>query len=146
MMTTTADALSSYRVFYRAARKVVLDRIAEYDADVREWYVSGDGAAPDWQRAGDQPWFSADFDNPDRMINMGGKGYRYPVCIHGTDLTTDYDNICGGCEEGATVAQQAQGIAREQWRRYEWVMSAPRDLPNEYRNNLVAWVFEINRF
>jgi hypothetical protein len=145
MMTTTADALSSYRVFYRAARKVVLDRIAEYDADVREWYESGDGAAPDWQRAGDQSWFS-EFDNPDRMVNLGGKSYRYPVCIHGTDLTTDYDNICGGCEASLTVPQMASEIAFKQWRRYQWVMSAPVDLPNEHKNNLIAWVFEINRF
>jgi hypothetical protein len=27
-------------------------------------------------------------------------GYRAHYCEHGTDQWTDYDNICGGCEEG----------------------------------------------
>lgn len=27
-------------------------------------------------------------------------GFRPHYCIHGTNLWTDYDNICGGCEDG----------------------------------------------
>lgn len=140
------DEIRGYRVFYKAARKTVLDRIAEYDADVKAWYEEGDGMAPNWQRAGDQPWFDAEWDNPERMVNMGGKNYRYPVCIHGTDLTTDYDNICGGCEAGLSVAEQAQSIARPQWRRYQWVMTAPSDLPIGLKGDLIEWVFVANRF
>lgn len=32
----------------------------------------------------------------------GRSGYKFPVCIHGSSLLTDYDNICGGCEDGYT--------------------------------------------
>lgn len=28
------------------------------------------------------------------------EGFRPHYCIHGTNLWTDYDNICGGCEDG----------------------------------------------
>lgn len=28
------------------------------------------------------------------------QGYRPHYCIHGTNQWTDYDNICGGCENG----------------------------------------------
>lgn len=28
------------------------------------------------------------------------EGYAPRYCIHGTDRWTDYDNICGGCEDG----------------------------------------------
>lgn len=28
------------------------------------------------------------------------QGYRPHYCIHGTNQWTDYDNICGGCEDG----------------------------------------------
>lgn len=29
------------------------------------------------------------------------EGFAPHYCIHGTDLWTDYDNICGGCEDGS---------------------------------------------
>lgn len=45
-----------------------------HDDEVRNWYRSGDGR----------------------------NGYRFPMCIHGSSLITDYDNICGGCEDGYT--------------------------------------------
>lgn len=28
------------------------------------------------------------------------QGYRNHYCVHGTNLWTDYDNICGPCEDG----------------------------------------------
>lgn len=30
-------------------------------------------------------------------------GYRPRTCEHGTSLWTDYDNICGPCEDGITM-------------------------------------------
>lgn len=30
-------------------------------------------------------------------------GYRAHYCVHGTNQWTDYDNICGGCEDGLTT-------------------------------------------
>lgn len=31
------------------------------------------------------------------------QGYRPHYCEHGTNQWTDYDNICGGCEEGYSM-------------------------------------------
>lgn len=138
--------LAIYRLFFRAELRRILKREADYEAEVREWYETGDGAAPDWQLAGDQPWFDGEWDRAERQVNVGGKGYRFPYCIHGTDLTTDYDNICGGCEEGATAITLAIGSARERFlrfnKRWEWVSKAPSDLPHEARLELNRWVTE----
>jgi hypothetical protein len=126
--------IHQYRVFYTAARKAVQARHAEFEAERREWYENGDGAAPKW------------IDTEDgRRVNIGGKGYAFPVCIHGMSQWTDYDNICGGCEDGVSVHREASSIARSQYRRFQWVMSAPADLPSKYKTDLVAWMFEMNR-
>jgi hypothetical protein len=53
-------------------------------------------------------------------------GYRPHYCLHGKSNWTDYDNICGGCEDGDTVYathmeagvyERAIGEARVQQRR-----------------------------
>ena len=42
------------------------------------------------------------------------EGYRPHFCIHGTNLWTDYDNICWGCEEyGYTGQPQRHAVALE---------------------------------
>lgn len=73
-------------------------------------------------------------------------GYQFPVCIHGSSLTTDYDNICGGCEDGASVVEEARGYAREQFLRFcdrwDWASKAPGDLPYDERNRLLEWAME----
>lgn len=33
-------------------------------------------------------------------LDEAKRGYSMHYCIHGTNLWTDYDNICGGCENG----------------------------------------------
>jgi hypothetical protein len=59
-------------------------------------------------------------------------------------LWTDYDNICGACEEGLTPAQLAQGTARSAFlsfvHHWEWLAAAPADLPAEIRKSIVDWV------
>lgn len=35
-------------------------------------------------------------------------GYRPHYCEHNTNLWTDYDNICGGCEDGVTMSDGVQ--------------------------------------
>lgn len=35
-------------------------------------------------------------------------GYRPAYCEHGTSLWTDYDNICGPCEDGRTMSDGVQ--------------------------------------
>lgn len=129
--------IHQYRVFYKAAKAAVQKWRDEYDAEVTEWYENGDGKPPEWVPA---------MDGTSRMVNVGGRGYRFPSCIHGMSLWTDYDNICGGCEDSLSVAQEAVGIARSWYRRWQWVMSAPSDLPSQYKTDLVAWMIEANRF
>jgi hypothetical protein len=47
------------------------------------------------------------------------RGYRPHYCIHGTNQWTDYDNICGPCEEGYTDEQIA---LEEAWRDMrDWI-------------------------
>lgn len=74
-------------------------RVAEYDEAVDAWYRNGEGRSPKWHTfvEGDEVY----------RANVGGSGYRFPECIHGMSLWTDYDNICGGCEDGLTVYQEA---------------------------------------
>lgn len=44
-------------------------------------------------------------------------GFRPHYCIHGTNLWTDYDNICGGCEDGTftqySSPEQVRAYARD---------------------------------
>lgn len=59
--------------------------------------------------------------------SYSAQGYRAHYCIHGTDLWTDYDNICGGCEAGVTMlnmaVHSAYGLVMEGRRRIELVCS-----------------------
>lgn len=113
-----------YRKFYRAALITVRQWHQRYEDDVDDWYRNGDG----------------------RPSSEGGRGYRYPECIHGMSLWTDYDNICGGCEASLTVYQEAQGLAREWYdawcNRYAFMSSAPLDVPDDVREKLAVWVLE----
>jgi hypothetical protein len=49
---------------------------------------------------------------------------RFPNCIHGTSNWTDYDNICGACEDGdgdfdyLRVAARSLAGAKERWKNY----------------------------
>ena len=110
---------------------------AEYREDREEWYRSGDGRRAKWfQRPGD-----------DRPYNYGGKGYSFPAaCVHGSNAWTDYDNICGPCEDGYSVYQlalwEAQEKVAEYNKRLEWVASAPHALPHDVRMDLFEWVRE----
>jgi hypothetical protein len=97
---------------YDAALKAYEDSDARYAADVADWYENGDGRSPEW------------IPDPVRgeghFMNVGGLGYRYPACPHGTSLWTDYDNICGGCEDphdNYEIAKQVALGAVSQWKR-----------------------------
>jgi hypothetical protein len=43
------------------------------------------------------------------------QGHRPHYCLHGTNQWTDYDNICGPCEDGLTVWDLAERTA---WDRH----------------------------
>lgn len=72
-------------------------------------------------------------------------GYQFPHCIHGSSLTTDYDNICGGCESGDSPIELAIQHARERFLRFldrwEWVNQAPGDLAYDTRCELLEWAY-----
>lgn len=50
--------------------------------------------------------------------------YRFPNCIHGTSNWTDYDNICGACEEGYGYFDYLRDLgdslaeAKTRWAKY----------------------------
>lgn len=115
---------------------------AKYDADVDEWYRSGDGRSPNWRTE-----LSPDGTDV-RQVNMGGKGYRYPACIHGKSYWTDYDNICGPCDDGYGVYDlalgEAHGIAREYDERTAILaplLAHKHDLLADTCKDLAEWAF-----
>jgi len=50
----------------------------------------------------------ADAEKADRAA-----GYRSHYCVHGTNNWTDYDNICGPCEDGLTSLEAYLPILRQ---------------------------------
>jgi hypothetical protein len=107
---------------------------AEYRADREEWYRSGDGRSPKY------------WTNPEtgRRHNYGGKGYTFPYCEHGSSRWTDYDNICGPCEDGYSVYQLAIWSAQEKVHkvneRIDWLVTAPASLRHtDMHRELLDW-------
>lgn len=142
-MSATMETPAVYRMFFKAALAQVRKHRADYDQEVRDWYETGDGRSPNWVDADTQPWFDADHDDPSRRVNLGGLGYRFPYCIHGSSLTTDYDNICGGCEDSLSVIEEARAIAQFNWGRFikawDWVTAAPTFLSQDLRDQMLTW-------
>jgi hypothetical protein len=124
----------------KVALKILRDlkaRDAEYRADWQAWYRSGDGRPPKWYQGPDD----------DRPYNYGGKGYTYPYCRHGSSRWTDYDNICGGCEDGYSIYQlalwEAQGKVREMNERIDWLVTAPDSIRRtDMHRELLTWALQ----
>lgn len=110
--------LGVYRHFYRAALRRLREVEAAYEIEVRDWYENGDG----------------------RPTSEGGRGYAFPHCIHGTSRWTDYDNICGGCEDGRGSVGEAICEARTAFLRFvgvfDWMSSTPAAIPDEIRKEI----------
>lgn len=124
--------------FCLAVLKKLKKAEAEYWEARRAWYESGDGRPEKWV-----------FDpETGRHWNAGGRGWTYPECIHGTSRWTDYDNICGGCEDGYSVYQLALWEGKEKAQQYtervEWLASAPgfSRMPYGLKDDLRDWVME----
>lgn len=133
------NTAAMYRPIFRAILKRVMAFQAEYEADVEAWYTTGDGAPSNWVT-------EVDADGEVYTYNAGGRGYAYPNCIHGSSLWTDYDNICGGCEDSLTAIQLAQQEARYTFtnfvKRMEWLDAAPAGgLPQSLRDDILTWAF-----
>lgn len=111
-----------------------LRTFAEFEADRQRWYREGDG----------------------RPVSEGGRGHRYPyACVHGASAWTDYDNICGPCEDGwgsfdaNREAVEAYHIAvsqiSEAHRRFNKVkhfVTSERSVPDALQSSLWAWAME----
>lgn len=127
--------VSIYRLFFKAALRAVRKREADYDAEVRDWYENGDGAAPDWRT-------SSDDEGHTWRWNAGGQGYTFPYCIHGVSRWVDYDCACGWCEDSSTTVDLARVEARTNFLRFvehwEWTMAAPNTISDEVRRELHA--------
>ncbi|QIN94779.1 hypothetical protein PP460_gp023 [Streptomyces phage Muntaha] len=119
-----------------AELKELKAREAEYRQEVDDWYRTGDGRSP--------RWITKTYpDGRTRSVNMGGKGYSFPYCEHGSSRWTDYDNICGPCEDGYSVYQlavwNAESKVAEYRKRAEWVAGAPSSLDRDKRSELIHW-------
>jgi len=132
------DAMTA-KVALRILKKLK-QREAEYWEARRYWYESGDGRPSDWRV------------DPEtgRHWNAGGRGWTYPECIHGTSRWTDYDNICGGCEDGYSIYQLAIWEAKEKVAQFkeraEWVGAMPSSFKHtEMYHDVLDWVFETVR-
>jgi len=79
------------------------------------------------------------------------QGYRPRTCIHGTNQWTDYDNICGGCEDGENywsletfgpiaIAEAKQAMA-EMLERIDIYIKLDRGRA-PIHEDLAAWVSE----
>lgn len=110
-----------YRHFYRAALRGLNAADAAYEAEVRDWYENGDG----------------------RPVSEGGYGYTFPQCKHGSNLWTDYDNICGGCEDGSSNVELAIVEARTRYLTFvgffEWMGQTPAALPEHIRKQIAEF-------
>lgn len=106
-------ALTGIRArFALAALAEVKAAAAAYESELDDWYRAGDGRPARWVTEHD------DDGNP-RTVNRGGMGYAFPYCPHGMSLWTDYDNICGYCEDSRTPYEIALGIAAQREAEYD---------------------------
>ena len=77
------------------------------------------------------------------------QGYAPHYCKHGTNLWTDYDNICGPCEDSASNYEIALAYghetAREYMKRVEMIVQVSasgffsREVTEQMVNELLAW-------
>jgi len=79
--------------------------------------------------------------------DMRREGYAPHYCFHGTNLWTDYDNICGPCEDGYSLHQLALFEARDVSarlveRRAIWKAAMFANAPETAVKALGSWTFE----
>ena len=121
-------------------KRLKAQRLA-YEEEVDAWYRSGDGRSPNWRTEVDGETGEV------YQWNAGGRGYRFPECIHGSSLWTDYDNICGPCEDGLSEYDIALRLAHDDWHTFEQRMAVVRQLqdvhaPESIREDVLAWALD----
>lgn len=84
------------------------------------------------------------------------EGHRPHYCIHGTNQWTDYDNICGGCEDSLTVWDMAENAAWARHTRYLHVLDQMSALSRDEQHHrtertpqyvidaYVKWLIEVS--
>lgn len=139
MTTTQAPGRHTLKLIVaRSIHERLVARVAAFEADRDEWYRSGDGRRPNWQ-----------YVDGEGFVNLGGKGHTYPAaCVHGASAWTDYDNICGPCENGYSLLEIALGEAGQACAEF-YRRSGAADhlrmedsLADDLRKSLTDWVFE----
>lgn len=129
VMYSELNGFAKKTVLKRALQYVAMmkRRWSQYQEEVDIWYRSGEGKT---------------------------RGYTFPECFHGASLWTDYDNICGGCEDGFNgynplefyrwAFNKAMRDYREMRKRSNWFCSAPPELFADevlYRR-IIDWCME----
>lgn len=135
-MTTNRAVLRQALRYVKALKR----REAEYAAEVDAWYRSGPGRPSKWIT-------EVSPDGEPYRVNVGGNGYRFPSCPHGMSLWTDYDNICGYCEDPISVYAQALSYAHSDIatveKRQAYVLGdCFGELPDDLRRSLLDWAME----
>lgn len=129
--------VSVYRHFFRAALRRLNAADAAYEAEVRDWYENGDGRPAKWETVLDNKGY------PVGQENVGGLGYAFPTCKHGTSLWVDYDNICGGCEDGSSNVELAITEGRTRYLTFvgffDWMAATPAALPDHIRKQIAEF-------
>lgn len=75
------------------------------------------------------------------------QGFIPHYCQHGKDMWTDYDNICGPCEDGYGTYELALMLARadvaEMRKRTDWLAAMPKgNMPHKLFRSLLDWATE----
>src|SRR3954471_8807791 len=52
-------------------------------------------------------------DRAENVAMHAAEGHTPHYCIHGTNQWTDYDNICGWCEDGVTMLRMSRWAAED---------------------------------
>ena len=78
----------------------------------------------------------------DENVEMhAAEGHRPSTCIHGTNMWTDYDNICGACEEGLGLRRMAVESAYRDvhkfWGGMAWITEG-------YAQGFISWEQKAN--
>lgn len=144
MTTTTKTPTSVLRLALHIRREAVA-AVEAHEAEVDAWYRSGEGRSPRWITEHTE-------DGEPYRVNVGGSGYTFPTCPHGMSRWTDYDNICGSCEDGFDPTDRRYCLDLA-WNRYNRAMERitdvtslitahARTMPEHLRESLVEWALE----
>jgi hypothetical protein len=98
-------------------------------------------------------WYAREWAKYDEeCAEYANKGFRPHRCFHGMNLWTDYDPICGPCEDGYSwfdpelYRKLALGQAKDAYKKFDerldlYVKASTAGLPMDY-SKTIPWVSE----